>query len=90
MGLNGYTVAHWWVESGMLFDISESGFPSVKWGYMALLRVDVSITQYNIQNLGKRLSPNNFSYCLLSALSLVGSAFCIIYVLANSYNNFTS
>lgn len=43
MGLNGYTTAHWWVDSGTLLIISKSLFPSVKWDNMALLRVDVKI-----------------------------------------------
>ena len=43
MGLNGYTTAHWWVDSGTLLIISECLFPPVKWDSMALFRVDVKI-----------------------------------------------
>lgn len=43
MGLNGYTTAHWWLDSGTLLIISESLFTSVKWDNMALFRVDVKI-----------------------------------------------
>ena len=34
-----------------------------------------------MQNLSKGLSLNKLSYCLLSTLSLLGSAFCTLHVL---------